>query len=66
MKKIDTLEMAARDISLKTLIGKRAAAESSYNGRIEGVITAIEYNTYPVITMEDGRTFRAGSVVELI
>jgi len=66
MNKIDTLKMAAKGQRIANLIGKRAAAESSYNGRIEGVITEIRDNIYPVITMDDGRTFNAGAVVELI
>lgn len=66
MTTIDTLKMAAKGQKIRSLIGRRAAAESSYNGRLEGVIESIAYNFYPVLRLADGRTFRAGSVVELI
>ena len=66
MTKIDTLMMARKGERIADLIGKRAAATSSYSGRHEGVITEIRDNIYPVITTDDGATFRAGAVIELI
>jgi hypothetical protein len=66
MTTINTLKMAAKGQKIRSLIGRRAAAESSYNGRLEGVIESIAYNLYPVIRLTDGRTFRADSTIELI
>lgn len=65
MTTIDTLKMAAKGRKIRSLIGLRVTADA-YDGPVTGVVESIAYNLYPVLRLDNGQTFRAGNVIELI
>lgn len=62
----NTLRMAAKGQKISSLVGRTARAVTQDHGTVEGVIVEIRYNLYPVLQLADGRTFRAGSEVEIV